>query len=148
VPDILTVAKAFGGGLPIGAIYFKQDHHDFLSHDPAWDISPPLVEIRFARFGLQPSGNRRGKIIEQGRKGELFERLLRHSRILEIRRIGLMIAVDFDSAGGSTELLNTPGRWRHLLLVHSPFPKAFALLHPLPYRAGIPDRLRSDFESD
>ena len=39
------------------------------------------------------------KLLEQvEEKGKLFEKLLRHSRIKEVRRIGLMFAIDFESA--------------------------------------------------
>ena len=102
VPDILTIAKAFGGGLPIGAFISSKTIMNSLSHDPA------LGHI--TTFGGNPvccaSALATLQVIEEEKllkhveaKGILFESLLRHARIKEIRRIGLMFAVDFDSAG-------------------------------------------------
>jgi acetylornithine/succinyldiaminopimelate/putrescine aminotransferase len=101
VPDILTVAKAFGGGLPIGAFISSKTVMNSLSHDPA------LGHI--TTFGGNPvccaSALATLQVIEEEKllnhveaKGALFESLLHHARIKEIRRIGLMFAVDFDSA--------------------------------------------------
>jgi acetylornithine/succinyldiaminopimelate/putrescine aminotransferase len=101
LPDILTVAKAFGGGLPIGAFISSKTIMKSLSHDPA------LGHI--TTFGGNPvccaSALATLQVIEEEKllnhveaKGILFESLLRQARIQEIRRIGLMFAVDFDSA--------------------------------------------------
>src|SRR5260221_2477534 len=101
VPDILTVAKAFGGGLPIGAFISSKTIMASLSHDPA------LGHI--TTFGGNPvccaSALATLQVIEDEKllmhteaKGVLFETLLRHKKIREIRRIGLMFAIDFDSA--------------------------------------------------
>jgi acetylornithine/succinyldiaminopimelate/putrescine aminotransferase len=101
VPDILTVAKAFGGGLPIGAFISDKRIMSCLSHDPM------LGHI--TTFGGNPvccaSALATLKVIEDEKlldgveeKGKLFEKLLKHPRILEVRRIGLMFAIDFESA--------------------------------------------------
>jgi acetylornithine/succinyldiaminopimelate/putrescine aminotransferase len=101
VPDILTVAKAFGGGLPIGAFIADKKLMHTLSHDPM------LGHI--TTFGGNPvccaSALATLQVIEEEKllsqvetKGKLFEQLLQHPRIKEVRRIGLMFAVDFDSA--------------------------------------------------
>ena len=39
-------------------------------------------------------------------KGKLFESLLKHSRIKEVRRIGLMFAIDFESAEVVTRIVH------------------------------------------
>ncbi len=101
VPDILTIAKAFGGGLPIGAFISDKNIMACLSHDPM------LGNI--TRFGGNPvccaSALATLKVIEDEKlleaveeKGKLFEKLLRHPKIKEVRRIGLMFAIDFESA--------------------------------------------------
>ncbi len=101
VPDILTLAKAFGGGLPIGA--FVADKKIMES----FTVDPPLGHI--TTFGGNPvccaSALATLEVIEKENlleqveaKGTLFEDLLQHPSIKEIRRIGLMFAVDFDSA--------------------------------------------------
>jgi acetylornithine/succinyldiaminopimelate/putrescine aminotransferase len=105
VPDILTVAKAFGGGLPIGAFISDKKIMSCLTHDPM------LGHI--TTFGGNPvccaSALATLKVIEDEKlleeveeKGKLFEKLLKHPNIIEVRRIGLMFAIDFESA----ELVN------------------------------------------
>ncbi len=100
-PDILTVAKAFGGGLPIGAFISSKEIMHSLSH------SPELGHI--TTFGGNPvccaSALATLQVIEDENllkqvetKGRLIEKLLQHQRIKEIRRIGLLFAIDFDSA--------------------------------------------------
>jgi acetylornithine/succinyldiaminopimelate/putrescine aminotransferase len=100
VPDILTVAKAFGGGLPIGAFISSHEKMKCLTHDPM------LGHI--TTFGGNPvccaSALATLEAIEEEKllpqveaKGKLFEKYLRHQRIQSIRRIGLMFAIDFES---------------------------------------------------
>ena len=101
VPDILTIAKAFGGGLPIGAFISDKKIMQSLTHDPA------LGHI--TTFGGNPvccaSALATIQVIEDEKllstveeKGKLFEKYLKHPSIKEIRRIGLLFAIDFDSA--------------------------------------------------
>jgi acetylornithine/succinyldiaminopimelate/putrescine aminotransferase len=101
VPDILTVAKAFGGGLPIGAFISDKKIMQTLTHDPM------LGHI--TTFGGNPvccaSALATLQVIEDEKllstveqRGKLFEKLLKHKHIKEVRRIGLMFAIDFDSA--------------------------------------------------
>jgi acetylornithine/succinyldiaminopimelate/putrescine aminotransferase len=101
VPDILTVAKAFGGGLPLGAFISDLKIMRCLAHDPmlghitTFGGNPVSCAASLATF----------EVIEQEKllddveaKGRLFESLLVHEKIKEIRRIGLLFAIDFDSA--------------------------------------------------
>lgn len=101
VPDILTAAKAFGGGLPIGAFIADKKIIQLLTHDP--------ILGHITTFGGNPvccaSALATIHVIEEEKllasvekKGKLFEALLQHKHIKEIRRIGLMFAIDFDSA--------------------------------------------------
>ena len=101
VPDILTVAKAFGGGLPIGAFISSDEKMRCLTHDPM------LGHI--TTFGGNPvccaSALATLETIEEEKllanvetKGKLFEKYLQHERIRGIRRIGLLFAIDFESA--------------------------------------------------
>jgi acetylornithine/succinyldiaminopimelate/putrescine aminotransferase len=101
VPDILTIGKAFGGGLPIGAFISDKRIMKCLTQDP------PLGHI--TTFGGNPvccaSALATLEILEEENlltyidaKGKLIEQLLQHPSIKEIRRIGLMFAIDFESA--------------------------------------------------
>jgi acetylornithine/succinyldiaminopimelate/putrescine aminotransferase len=100
-PDILTIGKAFGGGLPIAAFISDRKIMKSLTHDPM------LGHI--TTFGGNPvcaaSALATLEVLEQEQllarveaKGQLFEKLLQHPAIKEIRRIGLMFAIDFESA--------------------------------------------------
>ncbi len=100
-PDILTVAKAFGGGLPIGGFVADKKMMACLTNDP--------ILGHITTFGGNPvccaSALATLEVIENERlletveeKGKLFESLLHHPKIKEVRRIGLMFAIDFESA--------------------------------------------------
>ncbi|MBX2945192.1 MAG: aspartate aminotransferase family protein [Cyclobacteriaceae bacterium] len=101
VPDILTLAKAFGGGLPIGTFIADKKIMECLTSDP------PLGHI--TTFGGNPvccaSARATLEVIENEKllstveeKGRLIEQLLQHPAIKEIRRAGLMFAIDFNTA--------------------------------------------------
>jgi acetylornithine/succinyldiaminopimelate/putrescine aminotransferase len=101
VPDILTVAKAFGGRLPIGAFISSHEKMKCLTHDPMLGhittFGGDPVCCASALATLQVIEDE--KLIDQVEtKGKLFEKYLHHQRIKEIRRIGLLFAVDFESA--------------------------------------------------
>ena len=100
VPDILTIAKAFGGGLPIGAFVSSYENMQQLTHNPM------LGHI--TTFGGNPvccaSALATLQVIEEEKllehvevKGKLIEDLLQHPKVKEVRRIGLMFAFDFDT---------------------------------------------------
>ena len=97
-PDIVCLAKALGGGMPLGAFVSSQAVIDCLSHDPA------LGHI--TTFGGHPVCCAAGLaameyliehhcVEEAERKGALFEELLAgHPAVGEIRRSGLLMAVE------------------------------------------------------
>lgn len=101
VPDILTLGKALGGGLPIGAFISKYAYMNELSH------SPMLGHI--TTFGGNPVINAaaRGTLEvfaseidfkEVERLGSLLESYLSEiDEIFEIRRVGMMLACDMES---------------------------------------------------
>jgi acetylornithine/succinyldiaminopimelate/putrescine aminotransferase len=100
VPDILTVAKAFGGGLPIGAFISSKEimqcltHNPMLGHITTFGGNPVCCASALATLTVIEDENILASVEE---KGKLFETLLVHPKIKEIRRIGLMFAVDFDN---------------------------------------------------
>ena len=101
VPDILTMAKAMGGGMPLGAVASSGEIMEVLTHDPplghitTFGGHPVNCAAALANLEVLTEGNLIGQVEEKGR---LFEKLLVHERIKEIRRIGLMIAVELENA--------------------------------------------------
>jgi acetylornithine/succinyldiaminopimelate/putrescine aminotransferase len=100
VPDILLLAKGFGGGMPIGAFIAERKVMQSLTHDP--------VLGHITTFGGHPLSAAAGlatlkillesDLIEQTKaKGQLFKDLLVHPQIKELRSIGLWFAIDLDS---------------------------------------------------
>ncbi|MCH8903691.1 MAG: aspartate aminotransferase family protein [Bacteroidetes bacterium] len=100
IPDIITLAKAFGGGLPLGAFISSNKIMSCLQKDP------PLGHI--TTFGGNPLSCAAGlafvnelldTAIMDGvaGKAQLFEDNLNHPAIKEIRNKGLLMAVEFDS---------------------------------------------------
>ena len=97
-PDIVCLAKALGGGMPLGAFVSSQQIMSSLSH------SPVLGHI--TTFGGHPVCCAAGLaalnyIVENDlqhkaeAKGAMFERLLAdHPQVREIRRGGLLLAVE------------------------------------------------------
>lgn len=101
VPDILTIGKAFGGGLPIGAFISSKEKMNVLTHNPmlghitTFGGNPVCCAAALATLEIFEEE----KILQHVEaKGKLFEALLVHPLIKEVRRIGLFFAIDFDSA--------------------------------------------------
>lgn len=100
VPDILLLAKAFGGGMPLGAfiadrkIMYELADHPVLGHITTFGGHPVSCAAGLAALRVLQEE----KLIDQVEtKGQLFETLLNHPKIKSIRRKGLMIAIEFDS---------------------------------------------------
>ena len=100
-PDILAVAKSMAGGMAMGAFISSKEKMASLKQDP--------ILGHITTFGGHPVccaaalGNiqaiEEGKLVETCEaKGELLESLLHHESIVEIRRIGMMFAVEFAHA--------------------------------------------------
>lgn len=96
IPDILTVAKAFGGGLPLGAFISSAEILGSLRRDP------PLSHV--TTFGGHPvscatAHAALSAILEEGLPGRALEierRIkdrLRHPLIVEVRGIGAMLGL-------------------------------------------------------
>lgn len=101
VPDIVCLAKAFGGGMPLGAFIARHEIMDTLQSNPT------LGHI--TTFGGHPVCCAAGlaaleylldhHVVEQVEaKGALYEELLQgHPAVREIRRSGLLLAVELGS---------------------------------------------------
>jgi acetylornithine/N-succinyldiaminopimelate aminotransferase len=99
-PDILLLAKAFGGGMPLGAFISSKDimkvfqDNPILGHITTFGGHPVSCAAALASLEILLSENYIAQVEE---KGALFEKLLQHPHILKINRIGLMMAVEFKS---------------------------------------------------
>lgn len=100
VPDIITIGKAFGGGLPIGAFIAHHELMNLLTHDPmlghitTFGGNPVCCAAALATLHVLQEE----KIIDSVEtKGKLFDMYLQHPSIKEVRRIGLFFAIDFES---------------------------------------------------
>ena len=101
VPDILTLGKALGGGMPIGALVSSKEKLDLFTHDPMLGHITTFgghpVVCAASAAGLKVLShidydevNRIGHFLEDG--------LLNHKLVKEVRRIGLMFAIDMENA--------------------------------------------------
>lgn len=97
-PDIVCLAKAFGGGMPLGAFVARHEVMDTLQDHPAlghittFGGHPVCCAAGLAAFRYL----KRNRVVETVEaKGALYEELLRdHPQVLEIRRSGLLLAVE------------------------------------------------------
>ena len=111
VPDILTLAKGMGGGLPIGAFIADYDLMQNLTYDPmlghitTFGGNPVCCAASNAVIDIFQSGSLLDHVEE---KGQLFEDLLSSNpRVKEIRRKGLMLAIDFEKEEDVQHIVKT-----------------------------------------
>lgn len=100
VPDIVVSAKGMGGGMPIGAFIASAEIMAVLRNDP--------ILGHITTFGGHPVSAvaslatlqtiKQERLAEQAEtKARIFKKLLQHPAIREIRNLGLMMAVEFES---------------------------------------------------
>ena len=99
VPDIMTIAKGMGGGMPIGAFVSSNEImssfkiNPILGHITTFGGHPVSCAAANASLDVLVNEN----IIEDvNRKGELFKKYLNHPAIKEIRGLGLFMAVELE----------------------------------------------------
>ena len=109
-PDIVCLAKALGGGMPLGAFVSSQQIMSTLTHDP--------VLGHITTFGGHPvccaAGLAAMKFLQENRvvedverKGAMFEEMLKdHPQVKEIRRSGLLLAVELGEAAKLYRLMD------------------------------------------
>ena len=100
VPDIVVNAKGMGGGMPIGCFTASREVMGVLKNDP--------ILGHISTFGGHPVNcaaslatlqviREENLLAAVPKKEALIKSLLQHPKIREIRSIGLMMAVEFDS---------------------------------------------------
>lgn len=100
-PDILTLGKALGGGMPIGALVASRDHMNEFTHDPmlghitTFGGHPVVCAAAAACLDVF---NNEIDFTEVERLGQLLaDRVSSDPEIKESRRIGMMFAFDMES---------------------------------------------------
>ncbi|MBP9977909.1 Putrescine aminotransferase [bioreactor metagenome] len=109
VPDIITLAKALGGGMPLGALAASAELMSM------WQSNPVLGHI--TTFGGHPVSCaaalaslkiliREEWIANADRKGLLYKTILEsHKAVKEIRQVGLLLAVDLGESRAAERIL-------------------------------------------
>lgn len=109
IPDILTIAKAMGGGMPIGGFISSKENMDLFTFNPmlghitTFGGHPVVCAAALANLEVIENESLLADVEE---KGALIERLIAHPKIIEIRRRGLMFAVEFESAELVAQIVN------------------------------------------
>ena len=100
-PDILTLGKALGGGLPIGALVSSNENLSYFTHQPmlghitTFGGNPVICAAANAFLEVLTSEINYEEVESNG---ELLVNLLnKEPEILEIRRVGMMFAFDMES---------------------------------------------------
>ena len=98
IPDILCIAKAMGGGLPIGAFIGKEEimnalnnHHPLIGHATTYGGNPVCLASALATLNYI-ADNDLLQGVEQ--KGELYKSLLKHRHIKEVRGKGMFNCIE------------------------------------------------------
>ncbi|MDB5281105.1 MAG: aminotransferase class [Bacteroidota bacterium] len=108
-PDILLLAKAFGGGMPLGAFISSKHIMSSLSDNPAlghittFGGHPVCCAAGMAAFEVLT----KEKLIDTvENKGRLFDELLVHPKIISKTRKGLMMALEFESFATNKKIID------------------------------------------
>jgi acetylornithine/N-succinyldiaminopimelate aminotransferase len=126
-PDVMTVAKGLGGGLPIGACITSPEHADVLEpgdHGSTFAGGPVIAAGAHAVLDVVDDAE---LLVDVTDKGETLSEGLRELGLDGVRGRGLMLGFEIDDA---------PDVARHLLLeqrlvVNATGPTTIRLLPPL-----------------
>ncbi len=109
-PDIVCLAKALGGGLPLGAFAARKEVMDTLQSKPVlghittFGGNPVCCAAGLASLRYLIDNNLTAEVEA---KGARFEELLStHSKVKEIRRSGLIMAVELGSSDKLFQIMN------------------------------------------
>ena len=101
IPDILVLAKALGGGMPLGAFISSVEIMSTLARNPqlghitTFGGHPVSCAAGLASLEVIFSQN---LIAECRRKSDLFRKVLKHPAIKNIRGEGLLLAVELNNS--------------------------------------------------
>jgi len=130
VPDMITSAKALGGGLPIGAVICGPRYADVLEpgdHGSTFAGGPLVCAAAHAVLDVVEDSKLLARVRMLGER--LLGELARLPGVGEVRGRGLMLACDL-TAGGAPELVRR-GLFEQRLVLNATGPATFRLLPPL-----------------
>ena len=130
VPDLLTTAKALGGGLPIGALICGPRLADVFEpgdHGSTFAGGPVTCAAAHAVLDVVSDPLLLGRVRELGAR--LAEGLMRLPGVVEVRGRGLMLACDL-GGGGAPEIVRR-ALLEQRLVVNAIGPATVRLLPPL-----------------
>ena len=133
VPDVLCIAKALGGGMPMGAFVARRGLMHELSHTPSlghittFGGHPVCCAAAVASLGVIE----RDLLAGVAAKGRLLAERLRHPLVREVRQIGLMLAVDLPSAEATRRVVQRCLERGQLTFFFLSCPASFRLAPPL-----------------
>ena len=130
VPDLMTVAKSLGGGLPIGALVCSPRYADVFAagdHGSTFAGGPVASAAALAVLDVVCDPRLLARVRALG--ASLAEGLAALPGVVEVRGRGLMLACEL-AAGGAPELVRRALRERRLVL-NATGPSTLRLLPPL-----------------
>jgi predicted acetylornithine/succinylornithine family transaminase len=103
-PDLMILAKALGGGLPIGALVAKEKIADTFKpgmHASTFGGSPLICKASLGAFKAIQSDNmlKNTKLMGQYLRAELLKLKEKYLLINDVRGLGLMIGVELNKEG-------------------------------------------------
>jgi predicted acetylornithine/succinylornithine family transaminase len=129
-PDVLTAAKALGGGLPVGACVIGPELGEGLTlgeHGSTFAGSPIPAAASLAALDVLSAPELLANVRERGQ--QLEEQLSAAAGVTEIRGRGLMIGVGLESGIDSREV--AAAALEAGVVVNAPNPETIRLLPPL-----------------
>ncbi|HXV86373.1 MAG TPA: aminotransferase class III-fold pyridoxal phosphate-dependent enzyme, partial [Gemmatimonadales bacterium] len=119
VPDMVTIAKAFGAGLPMGAILVNQRIADALQpgdHGTTFGGGPFVASVALAQFNLisRPEFLRDVRRLGEWLERRLSELTARHATVKAVRGVGLIWGVELTEP---VQPVIQRALERHLLLI-------------------------------
>jgi predicted acetylornithine/succinylornithine family transaminase len=137
-PDILTLAKPLGGGLPMGAVLVREeiagaiatgDHGSTFGGNPVAAAASEVVLDRLVAAGFLEDVAKKGAVLRRG-----LEKLARRfpTAIAEVRGLGLMVGVEFRGEAGPV----LKGLRERGILATKAGDRVLRLLPPLVVRRG------------
>ena len=100
IPDIITIAKGMGGGMPIGAFISSKEimssftNNPILGHITTFGGHPVSCAAAIANIDVIINENLLDAV---GEKEKLFKNLLVHEKIIKVKGKGLLLSVEFEN---------------------------------------------------